>query len=98
MKSFSHSHLPTSLKTMMEMKTAKKKETIMVIFQHSLKNFCIKKNYMLFFTVPVARAMPSRGRRRSKGVPMGTQTKHDADVCGRRNVRNMEKVREIVNG
>ena len=41
---------------------------------------------------PVPQAPTSRGRRRSKGVPMGTQTKHDADVCGRRNVRNMEKV------
>jgi RIO kinase 3 len=40
---------------------------------------------------PVPQAPTSRGRRRSKGVPMGTQTKHDADVCGRRNVRNMEK-------
>jgi RIO kinase 3 len=41
--------------------------------------------------VQVAQAAPSRGRRRSKGVPVGTQTKHDADVCGRKNVRNMEK-------
>lgn len=39
-------------------------------------------------------ASTPRGRRRSKGVSMGSQTKHDADVCGRRNVRNMEKVRK----
>ena len=52
------------------------------------------KLYIFFFSVvPVSRgSAPSRGRRRSKGVPMGTQTKHDTDVCGRKNVRNMEKV------
>ena len=37
-------------------------------------------------------AQSYRGRRRSKGVPVGAQTKHDPDVCGRKNVRNMEKV------
>ena len=53
---------------------------------------------LFFFLVlrPVAPVPTSRGRRRSKGVPVGTQTKHDADVCGRRNVRNMEKVRPHV--
>lgn len=34
----------------------------------------------------------SRGRRRSKGVPVGMATKHDPVVCGRRNARNVEKV------
>ena len=43
----------------------------------------------------VRRTPSSRGRRRSKGVPMGVPTKHDPDVCGRRNVRNMEKVGEL---
>lgn len=33
----------------------------------------------------------SRGHRRSKGVPSGAVTKHDPIVCGRRNVKNMEK-------
>ena len=33
----------------------------------------------------------SRGHRRSKGVPAGAATKHDPVVCGRRNVKNMEK-------
>ena len=33
----------------------------------------------------------SRGHRRSKGVPSGGVTKHDPIVCGRRNVKNMEK-------
>ena len=32
-----------------------------------------------------------RGHRRSKGVPSGATTKHDPVVCGRRNVKNMEK-------
>jgi len=32
-----------------------------------------------------------RGRRRSKGVPLGVPTKHDPVVCGRKNARNMEK-------
>ena len=34
----------------------------------------------------------SHGRRRSKGVPTGSATKHDPVICGRKNVRNMEKV------
>ena len=34
---------------------------------------------------------PSKGHRRSKGVSEGTPTKHDAEICGRRNVRTMEK-------
>ena len=33
----------------------------------------------------------AKGRRRSKGVPVGMPTKHDPEICGRRNVRNMEK-------
>ena len=33
----------------------------------------------------------SKGHRRSKGVPSGAATKHDPIVCGRRNVKNMEK-------
>ena len=48
--------------------------------------------------VETTKAPAARGRRRSKGVPMGTQTKHDADICGRRNVKNMEKVRKLVTG
>lgn len=51
-------------------------------------------NFTSIFYISVEVA-PSRGRRRSKGVPVGTQTKHDADVCGRKNVRNMEKVAPI---
>ena len=35
---------------------------------------------------------PSRGHGRCKGVPVGVPTKHDAAVCGRRNVRAMERV------
>ena len=35
----------------------------------------------------------SHGRRRSKGVPTGGATKHDPVICGRKNVRNMEKVK-----
>ena len=34
---------------------------------------------------------PSRGHRRSKGVPTGMVTKYDAVLCGRKNVKNMEK-------
>ena len=33
----------------------------------------------------------SRGHRRSKGVPAGAATKHDPVICGRKNVKNMEK-------
>ena len=33
----------------------------------------------------------SKGHRRSKGVPAGAATKHDPIICGRRNVKNMEK-------
>ena len=36
-------------------------------------------------------AVASKGRRRSKGVPVGMTTKHDPVLCGRKNVRNMEK-------
>jgi RIO kinase 3 len=32
-----------------------------------------------------------RSHRRSKGVAVGAVTKHDAVLCGRKNVRNMEK-------
>lgn len=32
-----------------------------------------------------------KSHRRSKGVSEGTPTKHDADICGRKNVRTMEK-------
>ena len=32
-----------------------------------------------------------RGHRRSKGVPSGNVTKHDPVLCGRKNVKNMEK-------
>lgn len=32
-----------------------------------------------------------RGHQRSKGVAPGNPTKHDAVLCGRKNVRNMEK-------
>ncbi len=39
----------------------------------------------------VAETTPSKSRRRSKGVPVGTATKHDPEICGRRNVKNMEK-------
>lgn len=41
--------------------------------------------------VPVPGPSFSRGRRRSKGVPFGATTKHDPILCGRKNVRNMEK-------
>ena len=34
---------------------------------------------------------PAKSHRRSKGVPNGKTTKHDAVLCGRRNVKNMEK-------
>lgn len=34
---------------------------------------------------------PPRSHRRSKGVAGGVATKHDAVLCGRKNVRNMEK-------
>ncbi len=34
---------------------------------------------------------PHKNQRRSKGVPVGMVTKHNAEVCGRRNVKNMEK-------
>lgn len=34
---------------------------------------------------------PPKNHRRSKGVSAGSVTKHDAVLCGRRNVRNMEK-------
>ena len=37
------------------------------------------------------RVQVSRGHRRSKGVSVGNPTKHDAVLCGRRNVQNMEK-------
>lgn len=33
----------------------------------------------------------SRGHRRSKGVPVGATTKHDPVICGRKNVKSMEK-------
>lgn len=39
----------------------------------------------------VSETTPSKSRRRSKGVPTGMPTKHDPEICGRRNVRNMEK-------
>ena len=38
----------------------------------------------------------SHGRRRSKGVPTGGATKHDPVICGRKNVRNMEKVNWVL--
>ncbi len=41
---------------------------------------------------PTPSPLVSKGRRRSKGVPVGMATKHDPVVCGRRNARNMEKV------
>ena len=34
---------------------------------------------------------PHRGHRRSKGVTAGNLTKHDPVLCGRKNVKNMEK-------
>ncbi len=39
----------------------------------------------------VSETTPTKSRRRSKGVPAGMRTKHDPEICGRRNVRNMEK-------
>ncbi len=41
------------------------------------------------FPVPVNH--PPKSHRRSKGVSIGTPTKHDAEMCGRKNVRTMEK-------
>lgn len=32
-----------------------------------------------------------KNQRRSKGVSVGMVTKHNAELCGRRNVKNMEK-------
>ena len=46
----------------------------------------------LFSDIVLQPKSAPRGRRRSKGVPLGVPTKHDPVVCGRKNARNMEKV------
>ena len=40
---------------------------------------------------PMIADRPPKSHRRSKGVSEGTPTKHDAEMCGRKNVRTMEK-------
>ena len=40
---------------------------------------------------PKPQVSVSRGHRRSKGVPPGATTKHDPVICGRKNVKSMEK-------
>lgn len=47
---------------------------------------------MLHYPADEEVVIPSQGHGRSKGVPVGAPTKHDATVCGWRNVRAMERV------